>query len=446
MKEGFDRKRLIIMALGNIIGSGIFLGSSTVISLAGPAAILAYVLGGGIMAFEVMFVTEMSIINPAPGSFRVHTSEIFGPWIGFVNGWVFWLSGVLGMAGEVAAAAIFTQFFLPHVPLWIFCIIYACIMAVVNLNDLRGLSRVESVLASIKVIALVLFILFGLLVAFHIVRFDDFKLNDPFVSAQSFFPKGVPGFLASMMMVMFCYTGTGIIGLAIADTDNPQKEAPFAIAVIISFVVAIFALATLFIVVLTPWNSFSSNVSPFVQILQRMKIPYSGDILNFIVLTASLSGLNSAMYSSSRMLFSLSKDGQAPKLFSRTSKNKVPVFALMLSSAALLLTAILSYILPQAVFVILATASGILAMFNWVMVSVTHYFYRKKTLREHPEKIKFKAPGYPYTTFMEVVLLLAVLATSPFYPGQISGLVGSVIFFFALVVLYFLFRRLKVLK
>jgi L-asparagine transporter-like permease len=143
-KKGFNRNHLIVMALGNIIGSGIFLGSGNVISLAGPAAVLSYALGGLIMILEVMFITEMSIVNPATGSFRVHASEIFGPWMGFVNGWMFWCSGVLGMASEVAAAAIFTSLWFPKIPLWIFCVIYAAIMTVINLKDARGLSRIES--------------------------------------------------------------------------------------------------------------------------------------------------------------------------------------------------------------------------------------------------------------------------------------------------------------
>lgn len=445
MKNSFNKKHLVAMALGNIIGSGIFLGSSTVISLAGPAAVLSYLFGGVIMALEVMFVTEMSVINPAPGAFRVHASQIFGPWIGFVNGWLFWLSGVLGMASEVAAAAIFSQFWLPHVPIWVFCILYAGIMAVINLNDLKGLSRIESVLASIKVIALIVFILFGILTLFGIIRFDSVHIS-PFKAFRNFLPNGIKGVFASMMMVMFSYTGTGIIGLAIADTENPEKNAPSAIAVIIISVVAVFSLSALFIVLLTPWNTFSTSVSPFVQILNRLKIPYSDSILNFIVLTATLSGLNSSMYSSSRMLYSLGQDKQAPSLFTKKNKNGVPVYALMLSSAALLLTAILSYVLPQKVFIILATSSGFLAMLNWLTITVTHYFYRKKTLREHPEKLKYKVPGYPFTNIIELLLLIAVLATAPFYQGQVLGLIGSVIFFFSLIIVYLIFKRIKVLK
>lgn len=440
MKKGFDRNRLIVMSLGNIIGSGIFLGSSTVISVAGPAAVLSYLIGGIIMAFEVMFITEMCVINPAPGAFRVHASEVFGPWIGFVNGWMFWCSGVLGMASEVAAAATFARYWFPKIPLWIFCVVFALVMTGINLNDLKGLSRIETVLASVKVIALVLFILSGVLSLFGLIG-GGRTINNPFSSPDSFLPYGAGGVSASMIMVMFSFTGTGIIGLAIADTENPEKNAPAAIAVINTIVVALYCLSVLFLVLLTPGNKFSSTVSPFVSILNQLKIPFSDSILNFIVLTAALSGLNSSMYSSSRMLTSLSDEGQASRLFSKLSKNGVPVYALVLSSAALLATAILSYLIPQEVFVLLATASGFLALFNWLTISVTHYFYRKKTLKENPEKLKYMAPGYPYTSFLEAFLILAILASSPLYPGQVPGLIGGIALLAALISGYFILKR-----
>ncbi|NLG92104.1 MAG: amino acid permease [Clostridiales bacterium] len=444
MNKKFSRKHLVFMSRGNIIGSGLFLGSSTVLSVAGSAAILSYLLGGFIMALEVMFITEMCVIRPAPGAFRVHASEIFGPWIGFVNGWMFWFSGGLGMASEVAAAAVFTRFWFPNVPLWIFCLVYAVVMTGINLKDVRGLSEIEMILASVKVIALVFFILFGFSVLLGFVPGFS-PVNRPFASWESFLPKGANGVFASMIMVMFSFTGTGIIGLAIAETEDPARNAPAAIFIINAVVILLYGLSALFLVLLIPWDTLSPTVSPFVTVLNRLKIPFSDSVLNFIVLSAALSGLNSSMYSSSRMLNSLSRDRQAPAVFLKSNKNGVPVYALVVSSAALLLTAVLSYWLPQKVFVLLATASGFLAMFNWLTISVTHYFYRRKTLRENPEKLRYKAPGYPFTSFLEALLILAVLATSPFYQGQVSALVCGVVLFAALILCYLVLKKLNIL-
>ncbi len=446
IKKGFNRNHLIIMALGNIIGSGIFLGSGTVISTAGPAAILAYIFGGIIMVMEVMFITEMTIINPAPGSFRVHASEIFGPWIGFVNGWMFWFSGVLGMASEVAAAAIFTGLWFPGIPLWVFCVFYALIMTVINLKDARGLSIVESFLASVKVISLVVFIVFGFTTIVGITSFSGIKPLPVFHSVNSFMPNGFRGIFASMIMVMFSLTGTGIIGIAIAESENPEKDAPPAIYTITVTVIVLYTLSILFIICLMPWKAFSTSESPFVEILNRAGVPFGSDILNFVVLTAALSGLNSSMYSASRMLNSLSLGKQAPKKFLIKNKNGVPVYALGLSSVVLLLTAIISYIVPSKVFEILATASGFTALVNWLTISITHYFYRRKTLKEKPDRLKYKVPGWPLINFIAVTFIVIVFATSPLYPGQISGLIGSIILFVFLVIIYVILKTKKLIN
>jgi GABA permease/S-methylmethionine transporter len=259
-------------------------------------------------------------------------------------------------------------------------------------------------------------------------------------------PKGFNGVLASMIMVLFSFTGTGIIGLSIADAQNPEKDAPPAIYIITISVIVLYCLSILLIVLLSPWNSVSTSTSPFVSILQRIGIPFGSDILNFIVLTAALSGLNSSMYSASRMLNSLSRDKQGPKLFLVTNKNGVPVYALGLSSTVLMLTAILSYILPSKVFIILAGASGFTALINWLTISVTHLFYRKRILRQSPERLKYRALGYPYTSVLEVIFIVILFVASPLYPGQITGLIGSIILFSVLIIVYFIMKSQNAVK
>jgi L-asparagine transporter-like permease len=364
-KKGFNRKRLIIMALGNIIGSGIFLASGAVIKLAGPAAILAYAIGALIMLLEVMFIAEMSIVNPAPGSFRVHASEIFGSGMGFVNGWMFWCSGVSGMAGEVTAAAIYTSFWLPHLPLWVACLVYSGLMTLINFQDVRGLSKTETMLASLKVISLVAFIIFGLLAVARVIPGNFPVHGQIFSSLSGFLPHGVRGLLASLLLVLFSFTGTGIIGLAVADTNDPARDLPPAIYIISAAVTSLYVLSILFIVLLIPWQSVSTARSPFVTIMQEVGIPFGSAIINIIVLSAALSGLNSSMYSASRMLFSLARDRQAPSLFLQANSRGVPIYAVGASSLVLLLTAVLSYLLPSQAFIILIGASGFLAMINW---------------------------------------------------------------------------------
>jgi L-asparagine transporter-like permease len=446
IKSGFNRNHLIIMALGNIIGSGIFLASGAVIAVAGPSAIIAYAIGGLIMILEVLFITEMSLVNPAPGSFRVHATEVFGRGVGFVNGWTFWCSGVLGMASEVTAAAIFSSLWFPNIPLWIFCIIFTVMMTLINFLDVRGLSKVEMWLASIKVIMLVVFIIFGLLTVLHMLPFHTGGASVNFTSLKGFMPAGVKGILASMLMVLFSYTGTGIIGLAIADTNKPEKNVPPAVYAITLTVNALYIISIFLILYISPWNLLSSRESPFVYIMRTLGIPFGGAIINFVVLTASLSGLNSAMYSASRMLYSLGKDKQAPSVFTRMNKGGVPYYAVGISSSVLLLTAVLSYIMPERIFLILIGASGFTAMLNWLTISVTHLFYRKKVLKECPQKLKYKVWGYPYITFAAIALIIGVLITSPLFPGQMVGLIGGCALIVVLTLIYIILKQMKLTK
>ena len=208
------------MALGNIIGSGIFLASSTVISVAGAWAPLAYLLGGLIMAMEVSFIIEMSIAHPVPGAFKAHAQELFGEWWGVGNGWMFWTSGMLGMASEITACALYTHLWLPHVPLWILSLFLAVIITAINLNDLKGLSKIEFALAITKVLTLLFFVAAGLLtilgISFGGAASDLSQIHSP-LSLPDF---GITGLLGSMLIILFAYTGTGIIGLAATETDN----------------------------------------------------------------------------------------------------------------------------------------------------------------------------------------------------------------------------------
>lgn len=443
IKNKFNSRNLVIMALGNIIGSGLFLGSGEIISIAGPAAILGYAIGGIMMFIEVMLIAEMSIVNPAPGAFRVHVTEVFGKGLGFINGWMFWCSGVLGMAGEVIAAAIFSQLWFPNIPIWIFSIVYSVVMTIINFCDIRGLSKIEAILSSIKIITLIGFIIFGLVIITRILPINIKQNVSSFSSARSFFPHGIKALLASMLLIMFSYTGTGIIGLAAADTENPAKALPPAIYTISISLTIIQVLAIAFIVLLTPWNMLSTEQSPFVGIMNELKIPFAASILNFIVLTAALSGLNSSMYSASRMLSSLSQDKQAPPAFQKTSKKGVPIYAVLVSSLVLILTCILSYLFPGKIFTILIGSSGFLAMFNWLAISAAHYFYRKKTLKECPEKLKYKALGYPFTTILLIFLTIGVLATAPLHPDQTISLIAGGSIIISIAIVYFVLKSLK---
>lgn len=429
------------MALGNIIGSGIFLASSTVISVAGAWAPLAYLLGGLIMAMEVSFIIEMSIAHPVPGAFKAHAQEIFGEWWGFVNGWMFWTSGMLGMASEITACALYTHLWLPHVPLWILSLFFAVTITAINLNDLKGLSKIEFALAITKVLTLLFFVAAGLLtilgISFGGAASDLSQIHSP-LSLPDF---GITGLLGSMLIILFAYTGTGIIGLAATETDNAADTVPHATRIVIVAVIVLYTLSSFLMLVLLPAGSLHSDVSPFIELFTIFNIPYATIAINFILLSAALSSLNSQVYSASRMLFSLGKSKQAPQIVAYQNNKGVPIGAVMLSGIVLLFTALASYYIPETLFINAVCASSFLALVNWLSVAATHYFFRKKFLAKNPEKLKYKAPFYPWLSGLCFITVLLTILTAPFYPDQLPGLYSGIVMLVIIGAAYFLLPR-----
>lgn len=425
------------MALGNIIGSGIFLASAAVIGAAGAWAPLAYLLGGFIMMMEVAFIIEMSIAKPVPGAFKAHAQEMFGPWWGFVNGWMFWTSAMLGMSSEVTACAIFTRLWLPHVPLWLLSLFFAVLITLINLNDLKGLSKVEIGLSATKIAAVTLFVIVGLSIVLGLPLGEASPSFAAFTAALAAPLEGISGLLGAMLIVLYAYTGTGIIGLAATETQQAEKIVPKATRTVTFSVVGLYSLAVFLIIALLPVPAIDPATSPFVSILDIFKIPYASSVLNFILLTASLSSLNSQVYSASRMLFSMAKASQAPKIVGRQNNKGVPVGAVWMSGIVLLATALMSYLLPEKLYLYTVSASGVLALVNWLSVSATHYFFRKKILAEAPEKLRYKAPFYPYLPWLCFGTVLLAIMSAPLYPDQIPGLYSGGILLFIIGVVYF---------
>lgn len=435
--KAFNKADFTVMVLGNIIGSGIFLASGLVISAAGALAPVAYLLGGLIMMMEVAFLIEMTIANPATGSFKVYAQEIFGDWWGYVVGWMFWTSGVLGMACEVTACAIFAQLWLPQTPLWLLSLCFATAITIINYNDLKGLSKIELGLSVIKVLTLLAFIGVGFGIAFGLPLGNAMENPAPFKALLHSPLMAISGMLGSMLLIMFAYTGTGIIGIAAVETENPARNVPPAAQTVTLSIVLLYTLAVFFLILLLPPDSFEANTSPFVRLFDVLNIPYAGAAVNLILLSAALSALNSQVYSSSRMLLSLADNGQAPRWAGRLSRRGVPLAAVTASGAVLLAVVMLSFLLPEKIFTYAVSASGFLALINWLSVSATHYFYRRKLLRESPEKLTYKAPAYPYLSWLCFGSILLALVSTPLFPDQLPGLYAGAILLLIIGATYF---------
>ncbi len=431
----------IMLGLGSVIGAGLFVATGLAVRQAGPAVLLAFAIGGVALVGVLTGLAEMAASNPAPGGLRTYARESFGPWLGFVIGWMYWSSGVLTMSSEVTAAALIAHAWFVHAPLWALSLFFSAVITAINFMDTRGFGKVEDGLAVIKVAALAAFILTG---AYFLTRGGGAGLQAiraEGVGLARFFPTGLRGLGASMLMVMFAYAGVQVVAMAAPETKDPPRTVPRLIGGLILSVLTLYLLAFTVLLLVIPWRELVPGASPFVQALQRLGLHGVGGVFALVVLTAALSSLNSALFGVSRMLRSLAHDGEAPRAFVRETTAGVPLWSVAASGLVLALAALVAYRLPHQAYVLITSAGGFIAMFNWTVISLTHVRYRSVLLRRRSGGLVYRAWGYPYLSLLTAAIAVGVLLTTPLVPGQLPGLLVGIVQFGLVNVVYFLAVR-----
>ena len=427
-------RHIIMMTLGGAIGAGLFRGSDTSISQTGPGAVFAYLLGGIILLFVMQGLGELAVQNTKARTFRELVAPVLGSFAGYSIGWIYWLDWVLVMAAETAAAAGFLSYWFTTVPLWLLALIVSVVMTVLNLLQVRVYGEMEYYLAGIKITVLGLFIIFGFLLlftGFHGHPATGFRhLTD----VGGLFPHGFSGFLSSLLVVMFAFGGTEMVGMTIGETENPEKVIPRAARSVIVRILLFYVLPILVIVSLVPWNELGTGSSPFVTVFQTIGIPYVAGIMNFVMLTAVLSATNSGMYAASRMLYTQALSGQAPRFFAKLSPQHVPVRALLVSTSFLYIGVIIAFFAQGQTFNYLMTIPGYSVILVWIMLAATHVKSRK--MRTQNTVFVGSMPGSWFAIIMLSLILLGIVATTPIW-----GTMAMIVFLVLIVLSYFVARR-----
>ncbi|MHB9145546.1 MAG: amino acid permease [Symbiobacteriia bacterium] len=434
---------VVMLGFGSIIGAGFFVASGLAVRQAGPGILLGFVIGAVGFVGVLSALAEMATANPAPGGFRTYAREALGPYMGFTVGWMYWTSGVLTMSSEVTAAALLANYWLPHWPLWLLSLLFSLLITGINFMDTRGFGEVETVFAGVKVIALTAFIAIG---AYAILRGLGGLHPAPAAGVGSaglagFFPTGARGVAASMLMVMFTYAGVQVVGMVAPDTRDTARTMPRAIGILSVSLIGLYLASFAVLLLVLPWQQVSTQSSPFVQALQRLGLLWASPVMNLVILTAALSALNSSLYGVSRMLYALSLDKEAPGVFQRKTPLGIPGWALAGSSAVLVIAIVLAYLLPRQAYLYITSAGGFISMFNWLIIGVTHLRYRPLLLRRQPDRLVYRAIGFPTLTWATILITAAVLLTTPLARGQIVGLVVGVSQFILVSLVYVLFIR-----
>ncbi|WP_030811596.1 amino acid permease [Streptomyces sp. NRRL S-337] len=413
LRSGLKNRHLSMIAVGGVIGAGLFVGSGSGIAAAGPGILLSYALVGALVVFVMRMLGEMAAANPTSGSFSAYADRALGRWAGFSIGWLYWFFWVVVLAVEATAGAAILTSWVPAVPQWAWALIVMVVLTATNLASVASFGEFEFWFAGIKVVAIAAFIVLGGLAIFGVLPGTGHAATGfgNLTSHGGFLPHGPSAILTGVLMVVFSFMGSEIVTLAAGESEDPERAVTKATKSVI-WRVGIFYLGSILVVVsLLPWNDPSiAKKGSYVAALDSIGIPHAGQIMNVIVLTAVLSCLNSGLYTASRMAFSLGQRGDAPKSFARTSARGVPQAAILASVIFGFIAVGFNYLWPTTVFQFLLNSSGAVALFVWLVICFSQLRMRGIILRENPAKLVVRMWLFPYLTWATIAMITFVLA------------------------------------
>ncbi|MGW1294942.1 amino acid permease [Streptomyces sp. NPDC002533] len=412
LQAGLKNRHLSMIAIGGVIGAGLFVGSSAGIAAAGPAILISYAMVGLMVVLVMRMLGEMAAARPSSGSFSAYADQALGRWAGFSIGWLYWFFWVVVLAVEATAGAKILESWIPGVPQWAWALIVMVVLTATNLVSVGSYGEFEFWFAGIKVVAIAAFVVVGFLAVFGLLPGSDNPGSGlaHLTDSGGFFPEGPGAILTGVLMVVFSFMGSEIVTLAAGESADPQRAVSKATNSVI-WRIAVFYLGSIFVVLtLLPWNDPSiQEKGSYVAALDSIGIPQAGNVMDFIVLTAVLSCLNSGLYTASRMAFSLGERGDAPKSFAKVNGRGVPQAAILSSVVFGFVAVFFNYQWPDTVFQFLLNSSGAVALFVWLVICFTQLRMRGIILRETPGKLVVRMWLFPYLTWATIAAISFVL-------------------------------------
>jgi histidine transporter len=446
LKRGLSARHIRFMALGSAIGTGLFYGSASAIQLAGPAVLLVYIIAGAAVYMVMRALGEMAVRNPVSGSFGEYATTYLGPLAGFVLGWTYAFEMVIVCLADVTAFGIYMGFWFPEVPRWIWVLGIVFLIGALNLCSVKVFGETEFWLSLLKVGAIIAMILAG----FGIMLFGIGSVSGGGVSSVSnlwayggFMPNGIGGLVASLAVVMFAFGGIEIIGITAGEARNPERVIPRAINAV-PLRILLFYVLTLFVLMsLYPWQQIGSQGSPFVQIFDHLGISSAATVLNIVVITAAVSAINSDIFGAGRMMYGLAIQGQAPKGFAQLSAHGVPWMTVLVMGIALLCGVVLNYLIPENVFLLIASIATFATVWVWLMILVTQIAMRRSMSAEEVAQLKFPVPFWPVAPIVATLFMVFVFGVLGYFPDSQAALVVGAVWIGLLVVAFWVWVKPK---
>ncbi|BCW65199.1 amino acid permease [Arthrobacter sp. StoSoilB22] len=446
LRRSMGPRHLIMIAMGGVIGSGLFLSSGYTISQAGPlGAVIAYLIGAFVVYLVMACLGELAIAYPVSGAFHIYASRSIGPATGFATAWLYWLCWAVAIGSEFTASGLLMQRWFPDVEVWVWCLIFAAVLFGLNAFSSKFFGESEFWFSIVKVGAIIALIVFGgaALLGFHPLSGST---NHPFLlenfnTSGGLFPNGFTGVLITALAVFYAFSGSELIGVAAGETKDPAKNIPKAMRSTVIRLLIFFVGAIAVIAATVPYEQVGLDESPFVTVFSSVGIPFAADIMNFVIITALLSAGNSGLFSCARMLYSLADEGQGPRALKRLTRRGIPLVALSVSMVGGLASLVSSVAAPETVYLALVSIAGFAVVGVWMSITASHFFHRRAFIRNggRLSDLGYKAPFFPVVPILAFALCLVSLVGIAFDPTQVAALYFGIPFV-AACYLFFHFR------
>jgi GABA permease len=442
LKKGLNDRQLRMIAIGGVIGAGLFVGSGVVIGSTGPGSFIAYALCGFLVIMVMRMLAEMAVARPSTGSFADYARDALGGWAGFSVGWLYWYFWVIIVGFEAIAGAKIVQYWIPGIPLWLVSLVLMSAMTATNLFSVSSFGEFEFWFAGIKVAAIVAFLAFGVAYVFGLWPGRSMDFSN-LTAHGGFLPHGALGITAAIVTVIFSMTGAEVATIAAAESQEPEKAVAKAANSVIMRILTFYVGSVLLLAIILPWNDRTVAASPFVAAFTKMGLPYADHVMNAVVLTAVLSCLNSGMYTASRMLFVLAARREAPLQLVGVTRRGVPAAAILASSVVGFLCVIAAAISPNTVFAFLLNSSGAIILFIYCLIGISQIVLRFRT---GSGGLRVKMWLFPVLSIVTVGGIVAILAQMGIQKDSRSQLFLSLLSWAVVIALYvanrwFLARR-----
>ena len=403
--------QLGMIALGGAIGTGLFLGSRFAIGFAGPSVIISYLIGGTIALMLMAVLASMTVQHPTSGSFGAYAEYYVSPLAGFLVRYIYWACIVLAVGTEITAVGEYMRLWFPTVPPWVWVLLFSAALILVNATSVKSFGTLEYLFSGIKVFAIIAFIIIAAGVVFFSGSSEYGIAN--WTADGGFMPHGWSGMWFAVIVSIFSYLSIEMIAVAAGEAKDPERSVKRAFRTTMLRLLVFYICTLALIVSIAPTSKILSGGSPFVTVMQVVGIPFADSILNFVVIVAALSAMNSQLYISTRMMFSLARAGDAPSILGRVGKNGTPLHALVLSTGGIAIATIIYVLNPEEAFTMMFAISMFGALFTWGMIFVTYLYFRRR-LAARGEPVAYRIPGARLGAALGALMMLAIAVSTAF--------------------------------